>query len=193
MTATTTFKDALDTRGPYAVWDLMTDDEREAAARALWQQGDRPTRAAIDAALAKEMKFRPQSLRKLSADRVVGRLVRMIDDLPDTVVFQFLFHLHMADRRALLAEFLDAVGLPHDDGVLDLPEDQPDPDPERVKKAAEKLIAAHGHEALVYLGTLRVADEVFWAGVDPVLEGFDETGEAAAPVKGSKKKAASTA
>ena len=186
MTATTTFKDALEARGPYAVWDLMTEDEREAAARALWQQGDRPTRAAIEAALAKEMKFRPQSLRKLSADRVVGRLVRMVDELPDTVVFQFLFHLHMADRRTLLAEFLDAVGLPHEDGVLDLPEDQPDPEPEAVKKAADALVASHGHEALVYLGTLRVADEVFWGGVDPVLQGFGEDGEAVAA--GSKKK-----
>jgi len=193
MTTTTTFKDALETRGPYAVWDLMTEDEREAAARALWQHGDRATRAAIDTALAKEMKFRPQSLRKLPADRVVGRLVRMVDDLPDTVVFQFLFHLHMADRRPLLAEFLDAVGLPHEDGVLDLPEDQPDPDPAAVTKAAEQLVSAHGHEALVYLGTLRVADEVFWAGVDPVLETVDDAGEAAAPAKGSKKKAASTA
>jgi hypothetical protein len=187
MTATTTFKDALEARGPYAVWDLMTEDEREAAARALWQQGDRPTRAAIEAALAKEMKFRPQSLRKLSVDRVVSRLVRMVDELPDTVVFQFLFHLHMADRRALLAEFLDAVGLPHEDGVLDLPEDQPDPDPEAVKKAADALVASHGHEALVYLGTLRVADEVFWGGVDQVLQGFGDDGEAVTTAAGSKK------
>jgi hypothetical protein len=185
MTATTTLKDAIDSRGPYAVWDLMTDDEHAAAARALWEHGDRPTRAAIEAALAKELKFRPQSLRKLSADRVVGRLVRMVDELPDTVVFQFLFHLHMSDRRKLLAEFLDAVGLPHEDGVLDLPEDQPDLDPEAVAKAAGEIVDRHGHEGLVYLGTLRVADERFWGGVDTVLDGFDESGE---PVAAAKKK-----
>ena len=186
MTATTTFKEALETRGPYAVWDLMTDEEHQAAARSLWQQGDRPTRAAIEAALAKEMKFRPQSLRKLSADRVVGRLVRMVDDLPDTVVFQFLFHLHMSDRRALLAEFLDAVGLPHEDGVLDLPEDQPDPDADRVAAAARSLVERHGHEGLVYLGTLRVADDAFWSGVDAVLDDYDESGEALAAAQPAK-------
>jgi hypothetical protein len=196
MADTTTLKDALEIRGPYAVWDLMTEDERAAAAAALWNEGDRDTRAAIELALAKEMKFRVQSLRKVSTERLLGRLVRMADKLPDTVLFQFLFHLHMADRRPLLAAFLDAVGLPHEDGVLNLDDDAEDPAVEKVTAAAQSLVADHGHEALVYLATLRVADADFWGGVDPVLEGFDDHGEAVAaggkPAKKSAKKSADT-
>lgn len=190
MVDTTTLKDTLEIRGSYAVWDLMTEDERAAAAAALWSEGDHDTRAAIELALAREMKFRVQSLRKVSTERLLGRLVRMADDLPETVLFQFLFHLHMADRRPLLATFLDAVGLPHEDGVLTLDDDAEDPAVEKVTAAAQSLVADHGHEALIYLATLRVADADFWAGVDPVLEGFDDRGEAVAAVAKPAKKSA---
>jgi hypothetical protein len=192
MADQTTLKDAVATRGPYAVWDLMTDDEKTAASRQLWTQGDQQTRTAIEVALAKEMKFRPQSLRKVSADRIVARLVRMADTLPDTVLFQFLFHLHLGERRHLLAEFLDGIGLPHDDGVLELPEDATDPDPEAVTAAADNLVVGHGHEALVYLATLYVADDAFWAGVGSTLNRHDEAGEEIAKPKPAEKTGASS-
>ena len=180
MGAATTLRQAIENRGPYAVWDLMTEEERQQAATALWTEGDRQTRVAIELALAKDLKFRPQSLRKLPVERLVGRLVRMADTLPDTVLFQFLFHLHLAQRRPLLASFLDAVGLPHTDGVLELAEDSPEPETDKVTAAGTALVAEHGHPALVYLATLRVADAGFWKGVDPVLDRHDEQGEAVA-------------
>lgn len=189
MADTTTLKDAVEQRGPYAVWDLMNEDEQEAAAAALWTGADRAARGAIELALAQEMKFRPQSVRKLPPDRIVPRLVRKAPDLPDTVLFQFLFHLHMEERRPLLVEFLDAAGLPHEEGVLELPEEYEGPDGEAVAKAAADMVAAHGHEALVYLATLKVADEEFWSGLDATLDGFDAAGEAIAPAKPKPKKA----
>jgi hypothetical protein len=178
MADVVTLKDAVKRRGPFSVWDLMTEDDQRAAAAALWKNADFETRALLDAALAKELKFRPQSVRKLPTDRVVGRLLRMVEDLPENMLFQFLFHLHMTERRPLLVEFLDAVGLPHDDGVLNMSEDTANPEAATVDKAARELIAAHGHEALVYLATLKVADSEFWEGLDPVLESHAEDGQA---------------
>ncbi len=193
MADTSTLKDAVEQRGPYAVWDLMTEDEQQTAAAALWTGADRATRGAIELALAQEMKFRPQSVRKLPPDRIVPRLVRKAPDLPDTVLFQFLFHLHMEDRRPLLVEFLDAAELPHEEGVLELPEEYEGPDNDIVAKAAADLIAAHGHEALVYLATLKVADDEFWTGLDATLEAHDSTGEPIAPAKPKKAKKATKA
>ena len=178
MTEVQTLADAVERRGPYAVWDLMTEEEQKQAAEALWENADRDSRSALELALAKDLKFRPQSVRRLPAERVAGRLVRLVEDVPQEVAFQFLFHLHMTYRRGLLAEFLDAVGLPHEDGVLDLPEDAAAPDEAVVKKAADDLVAAHPHEALVYLATLRVADARFWKGVEPVLAAYAEDGTA---------------
>jgi hypothetical protein len=170
--------EAIEQRGPYAVWELMDDDEKKAAAVEFWNKADRESRSAIEVALAQDLKFRTQSVRQLSAERVAGRLVRLADSLPETVLFQYLFHLHMGDRRPLMVEYLDAVGLPHDDGALDLPDDFEGPDPEKVETTARDLIKAREHEALVYLGTLMVADTDFWKGLEPVLKGYAADGAA---------------
>jgi hypothetical protein len=175
--AETTLRDALDTAGPYAVWELMTEDEQRLAATALWKDADRDVRIVLEAALAKELKFRPHSLRKLPVEKVAARLVRMAPTLPDTVAFQFLFYLHMKERRPLMVRFLDAVEVPHEDGVLDLPEDFAGVDDAVAEKAATELVDAEGHEALVYLATLLVADAELWAGIEPVLKLYSETGE----------------
>ena len=167
---------AVEQRGPYAVWELMDDDEKKAAAVAFWNEADRESRSAIEVALAQDLKFRPQSVRQLSAERVSGRLVRLADSLPETVLFQYLFHLHMSGRRPLMVEYLDAVGLPHDDGALDLPDDFEGPDGEKVEAAARDLVQAREHEALVYLGTLIVADTDFWKALDPVLNDYGSDG-----------------
>ena len=172
-----TLKDAVEDRGPYAVWALLDEDEQRTAAATTWTNADREEKTALQMTVAKAFKFRPQSVLKLPAERVAGRLARLAKELPETVLFQFLFHLHMEHRRPLLVEFLDAVGLPHDNGVLDLPDDAEPPDGKKVTAAAGKLVEAHGRDALVYLATLKVADDELWAGVDEVLDGYDENGE----------------
>ena len=174
----TTLKDAIDARGPLAVWALMTDDEKKLASAALWSNADRESRMAIEMALAKEMKFRPQSVRRLSAEQAAPRLARLAEELPEAAFFQFLFHLHMVERRELMVEYLDAVGLPHKEGVLDLPDDAEAPTAEASAGPARELVAKHGREALVYLGTLVVADAAYWEGMLDVLAEWDESGEA---------------
>ena len=176
MADQTTFLEAVESRGPYAVWDLMDDDEKKTAAVAFWNGADRENRSALEMALAAELKFRQQSVRQLAAERVAGRLVRMADSLPETVLFQYLFHLHMDQRRPLMVGYLDAVGLPHDNGALDLPDDFEGPDAGKVEKAGRDLAGAEGKSALVYLGTLMVADAEFWAGLEPVLKEFAADG-----------------
>ncbi len=170
MSDTQSLLKALESDGPYAVWDLMTDDERGEAAKALWRDADHDARTVVETALAKELKFRTHALRKLPVEKLAARLVRMAPEMPDTLLFQFLFYLHMSERRALMVEFLDAVGVPHDDGVLNLPEDAEPPAKDTVEKAGRDLLKAHDHEALVYLATLRVADKELWEGLEPILK-----------------------
>ena len=52
-----------------------------------------------------------------------------------------------------MVSFLDAVGLPHDDGVLELEEGTAAPDAATVGAAATALLDEHGRSALVYLAT----------------------------------------
>ena len=178
MADQTTLLEAVESRGPYAVWDLMDDDDKKAAAVGFWNGADRESRSALEIALAAELKFRQQSVRQLSANKVAGRLVRLAEGLPETVLFQYLFHLHMSERRPLMVDFLDAVGLPHDNGALDLPDEFDGPDAEKVEQAGRDLAKGGERKALVYLGTLMVADADFWVGLEPVLKEFLADGEA---------------
>ncbi len=171
-----TLRDAVKAHGSFAVWDLLDEDERRQAAVALWSNAESDTAVALTNELAKALKFRPKAVRALPAERVAGRLVRLVRDLPEAVVFQFLFHLHMQERRELLAEFLDAVGLPHDNGVLELDEESPTPSDETVTTAAKALLAQHGKPALVYLATLWLADRDLWSAIGSVLEAYSADG-----------------
>lgn len=179
MADTTTLLDVLKDGGPYAVWELMSDDDRKAAAKAFWKGADRESRGALEMALAQDLKFRPQSVRQLSAEKVAGRLVRLAEALPESVLFQYLYHLHMGERRPVMVEYLDAVGLPHDNGTLDLPDDFDGPDAAKVVQAGRDLVSAKGREGLVYLATLRVADAELWSALDEVLKEFAADGSAA--------------
>ena len=179
MADTISLSEAIDERGPYAVWDLMSDDDKKSAAISFWNGADRESRAALEMALAQALKFRQQSVRQLSAEKVAGRLVRLADTLPETVLFQYLFHLHMEERRPLMVEFLDAVGLPHDDGALDLPDDFDGPESDKVTAAARDLAASKGQEGLIYLGTLLVADGEFWEGLETVMGEYSADGSKA--------------
>ena len=105
------------------------------------------------------------------------RLAKLAAEMPATAFFQFLFHFHMAEGRELMVEYLDAVGLPHQEGVLDLPDEFEAPTAEAAAGPARDLIAKHGREALVYLATLAVADAEFWDGMLSVLEEWNEDGE----------------
>jgi hypothetical protein len=48
-----------------------------------------------------------------------------------------------------------------------------------VEKAGRDLAKAEGKQALVYLGTLMVADADFWAGLEPVLKEYSSDGSKA--------------
>jgi len=76
--------------------------------------------------------------------------------------------------------YLDAIGLPHDNGALDLPEDFEGPDADKVEKAGRDLAKAEGKPALIYLSTLLVADDEFWTGLEPVLKEYTSDGDAVA-------------
>lgn len=178
MVETTTLREALDGGGAFAVWSLLSEDEQKEAAGAFWSEADAETRGPLEEALAKALKFRKKSVRKLAPERVAPRLVRLIDELPEPVAFQYLFHLHMGGRRTMMSEFLDALELPHEDGALELPEEGVELDEGTVGEQAKALLEKHGRSALVYLSTLWVADDELWSGLKEVLEGFDAEGEA---------------
>ena len=76
MADVVTLEEAVTQRGPYAVWELMTEEEQRAAAAALWQKADRTSRAGVEMALAAEPGAGVDQRDRLGAD--VGETLQRV-------------------------------------------------------------------------------------------------------------------
>ncbi|MET0551436.1 MAG: hypothetical protein ABW221_00260, partial [Vicinamibacteria bacterium] len=99
------------------VWRRLTREERLAAARLFWV--DPASEAAPHAlsAIVQVLHVRPQAVRAVPVERKTAALASVTEPT-ELLAASLLVALHLGERRALLAAFLDAVGLAHDQGLL---------------------------------------------------------------------------
>ncbi len=150
------------------LWKRLTSDERLAAATAFWNEPAQEALAGALGAVVKARRLRPQVARSLpAAER--ARILASVNDPGEVPASSLLVALHLSQRRALLGRFLDVVGLPHIDGVLDEKDEQRAPEPisdEATRKGVEALRASYAeHEVQVYLNTLWLQDPERWAAL----------------------------
>ena len=76
----------------------------------------------------------------------------------------------MKKERTMLVDFLNALAIPNNEGVVDdLPKTVED---EKLKAAIETLLAKYRHEAVaVYLNAFNDMNEAHWANLKTLLEG----------------------
>jgi hypothetical protein len=122
---------------PSRLWKRMTLDQRQRAARAFWEDPE-ATDDQIQAALliAQQKKFRPKTVVGLDLDRKAKHLASLAT-LPDTLAARALVLYHLADHRPMMGAFLDALGVPHEDGLIK----------DESKNAESKNAEAEGAEA----------------------------------------------
>jgi hypothetical protein len=161
----------LDQLTPGRVWSRLDPGVREAAARSLLGQAraDAALRRGVDAAIARALRFRPESVRRLSDDKKVGYLTRVVHP-DDLLASNLLQSLHMSERRPLLGSFLDALGVPHRDGEISDQARLEPPAPEVMAAAVDRVYQGFpAAEVEVYLATLLALDPAFWGGLRPLL------------------------
>jgi hypothetical protein len=157
---------------PSALWKRLPPVKRVEAAAAFWRDTDAPDIQAqhIEAslALAKRLKFRIKSIQGLDVERRAKHLAQM-PDVSDPIATRALIAYHFAVQRPLMAAFLDALGIAHEDGLI-TGEDVPAPTAEAVAAAATTVKAAFPADDLdLYLRTLATLDGDTWANVSRVL------------------------
>ena len=86
------------------------------------------------AGIAAHMKFRTKSVVSLPVDRK-SKYLLALPNLPDTVAARALVAYHLARQREMMAAFLDALGVAHEDGLIS-DEDLPKPDSAKLSEAA---------------------------------------------------------
>jgi hypothetical protein len=149
---------------PSRLWKLMTPEQRSGAAAALWRDAE-ATSDQMQAALliAKQLKFRPKTVTGLDADRK-ARYLAGVPTLPDELAARLLVMYHLAEQRPMMGAFLDALGIAHENGLIQ--EDSVKPDAAKIGPAVEQLLAQFPAEDVrIYLNTLLSQDPETWGAL----------------------------
>lgn len=146
---------------PSKLWRRMTAEQRTRAAEAFWAD-EQATDDQIQAVLliAQQRKFRPKSVLTLSPERRARHLASIVN-LPDALAARALVVYHLGVQREMMCTFLDALGLKHDEGLIE--DDDAKPDPDKVGPAVEAIAAKYSADDVsLYLTTLVCQDPDTW-------------------------------
>jgi len=106
--------------------------------------------------------MRPQAARRLPPD-AQARVLATVLEPGEPLAQGLLVSLHLGERRPLLAAFLDALGLPHEDGIMKEEADASPPVSEDGARTAIAALAAYPREqVLTYVNTLWLQDPERW-------------------------------
>jgi hypothetical protein len=134
-------------------------------------ESDKPTYRAIIKGVAEARKVRPIFLERQPRTQrhalVIATLARPnLEPVASNLIRTWL----VKKERAMLVDFVNALGIPNNEGVVDdLPAAVED---EKLKAAIEILLAKYRHEAVaVYLNAFNDMNEAHWANLKTMLEG----------------------
>ena len=154
---------------PAHIWREMTAEQRLAAADALWSDSDSvPQQVEAVQAIARQLRFRPQSVLKLAPEKRARHLAGL-RTVPESLASRALVVYHLISRRPMLEAFLDKLGIAHEDGLI--AEGAKDaPDESKLREAATALLAAFpAADVRVYLLTLAAQDPATWGPLLPIV------------------------
>jgi hypothetical protein len=150
----------------------MGPDVRKAAALAFWRD-DQAANEQMQAVflIAQQKKFRPKSVVGLDEDRKARHLASF-PSLPEAIAGRALIAYHLAEQRPMMGAFLDALGIAHENGLIN--EENVTPDDAKVAPAAAAIAAQFPAEQVsLYLNTLLCQDPETWKALADVPERKD--------------------
>ena len=154
------------------LWKALTPEERTAAITAAMADDQNGwVKATTRVSVASAIKFRPQTVATWPRQKLITEAARVpIEDV--SLLSAFLVDLHLGTRRPMMAAFLDAVGVKHDDGRIDTEASGPvTVSAEQLKAAADDLAARFPlDEVVTYFLTLLLQDAETWGGAIGWLE-----------------------
>ena len=142
----------------------MTAEQRLQAARAFWQD-EQATDDQIQAVMliSQRKKFRPKTVIGLDLDRK-SRHLASLAAMPDALAARALIVYHLAEQRPMMGAFLDALGVAHENGLIE--DDAVKPEAGKIAEAAAKISEAYPAEDVsLYLSTLLCQDPETWDGL----------------------------
>ena len=154
---------------PARLWKRMSAEQRLRAASALWREKE-ATAEQMQATqlIAKQMKLRPKTANGLDPERK-ARYLTAVPDMPDVLAARLLAVYHLAEQRPMMGAFLDALGIAHENGLIQ--DETITPDAAKMPAAAAAIAKQYpGPDVAVYLNTLLLQDPEAWSALRDVPE-----------------------
>jgi hypothetical protein len=158
---------------PSKLWRDLPMEKRVEVADAFWRddrESDELDAQRVEAiiAIARRLNFRPKSVQALPIERRAKQLAHQ-PDVTDTIAARALIAYHMVAKRPMMAAFLDAVGIAHEDGIISA-EEVPAPDPAKLKAGVKALQDGFPpDEVKLYLQTLTALDPQTWGELEKLF------------------------
>jgi hypothetical protein len=147
---------------PSKIWRRMPAERRTAAAELFWadeQSAEQQVEAC--ATIATQMKFRAKSVLSLPVEKKTRYLVGL-PQVSDAVAARALVNYHLARQRPMMGDFLDALGVAHEEGLIK-DETAVKPDTEKLRTAVEQISAKYpAEDVALYFSTLVSQDPETW-------------------------------
>jgi hypothetical protein len=158
-----------DTR-PSQLWKQLQADRKAIAADAFWRdENAMAERAEAMAIIAQRIKFRLKSVQAMPIEKRTRHLLSM-PSISEMVAARLFVSYHLAHQRAMMGQFLDALGIKHEEGLIADDELEP-PSAERLGAAARALAGSYaGDDVALYFFTLLWQDPETWAGLSDLPE-----------------------
>jgi hypothetical protein len=156
---------STETPSPAHLWKGLSEEQRLKAADSFWREADSADQQ-IEAMvlLAQRLKARPKFIATMNVERKAKHLAHYTG-MPDVLAARLLVSYHLGHQRPLMATFLDAAGIPHDNGLIDQ-ELQTTVDADKLKAGADALSATYPEaDVRLYFQTLLLQDPDTWGGL----------------------------
>lgn len=151
--------------------ELADPDRRKRILTDFWRYADATAKAIATAQLAKALRFREETLRKMPADKKAELLASRIaapefEQTLETALMQY----HTHEENALMSAFLDRWSVPHVNGSIEV-EDYTPPKLDAVRSAVSELASFDRRDVAIYLASAGLLmgsawQEATWPVVD---------------------------
>ena len=155
---------------PSQLWKQLSPERKLQAADAFWRDENAAAeQAEAVATIAQRIKFRAKSVVGMPVEKKAKHLATL-PAVSELVAARLLVAYHLAQHRPMMGSFLDALGIKHDEGLIE-DEDVQAPTPDALKNAASTLAGSYpADDVSLYLSTLIWQDPETWGALSEAPE-----------------------
>jgi hypothetical protein len=154
------------------IWRQSPNEVRVSASKLFWSEPTKEEKQLLVAAIAKATKIREITVRRAPTERLVNWTAATLS-LPELIANNLLQVYLLHDHLATIVSYLELLGIPHTDGIIEESFDLAALPKERVQDAARTLLASADRPAAeLYLKYLVVQGGP-WSVIEEVLPAGD--------------------